>query len=413
MKARSRIYWRERGGERRAYADFRDMGGGREALIAEGDTRATTDPVIAETLVAARLAELQERKRDRVLTGIQERASLKTFVAHHLVQKAKAGKVTETHLANSERILRLAIEHFGDERDLASIGVGDVQGWVNALSARAGRRGGRLSAGSLHEYLSVLSNVYKRAQSEGRVTPGFNPVAAMMDKPTSKPEEARWLEVHDAALLLESARMYTSERKDRGLPFIHALLATYLLTGGRETEVLGLEVQDINFERRTVTFRPNEWRRLKTRTSHRSVQLWPQLERILRDYLRESGRVGGLLFPSPRLNDDTGANVMVTDFRWALDAIAERVGWKAGEIRSKMFRHTYTAARLQTLDNSAPVSIYTVGRELGHGGEALVKRVYGHLGEVRHRAEVVEFRVEQHKKKLGTKLQLLRAAQSA
>jgi len=51
-----------------------------------------------------------------------------------------------------------------------------------------------------------------------------------------------------------------------------------------------------------------------------------------------------------------------------------------------MFRHTYCATRLQTLDQGAPVSLYTVGKELGHGGDSLVRRVYGHLGEVRHRA---------------------------
>lgn len=53
-------------------------------------------------------------------------------------------------------------------------------------------------------------------------------------------------------------------------------------------------------------------------------------------------------------------------------------------------------ARLQTLDRGAPVSLFTVGRELGHGGDSLVRRVYGHLGDVRHRAEMVEYRVEQH-----------------
>jgi integrase len=57
-----------------------------------------------------------------------------------------------------------------------------------------------------------------------------------------------------------------------------------------------------------------------------------------------------------------------------------RAGWQPGEIRSKMFRHTYCAARLQTLDQGAPVSAYTVAKELGHGGESMVRRVYGHLG---------------------------------
>lgn len=98
---------------------------------------------------------------------------------------------------------------------------------------------------------------------------------------------------------------------------------------------------------------------------------------------------------------------MLTDFLKLLDALATRAGWKAGEIRSKMFRHTYTAARLQTLDQGAPVSVYTVAKELGHGGEAMVRRVYGHLGQVRHRAKVVEYRVSQHWKVLKDRLAAL------
>lgn len=403
-KARSRIYWREQGGERRAYGDFRDLGGSREALIAPGDRRATSDAVIAEKLVADRLAELQEAKRSHALTGIKRRVGLREFVAHHLVQKAKSGRFSETWLAETQRMLEVAISHFGAARDLASIGVVDVQEWANTLAAQRKGRGGRmLGAGSVHHYLAVVSNLYRRAQSESCVPPGFNPVSAMMDKPTGKPQEARWLEVHDAALLLESGRLYAPERSETAMTFMYPLIATYLLTGGRESEVLGLEVQDVNFERRTVTFRPNRWRRLKTRTSHRTVPLWPQLETILRDYVLSAARVGGLLFPAPRPEGG-----MVNDFRRALDIIAERAGWKPGEVRSKMFRHTYCAARLQTLDHGAAVSVFTVARELGHGGDALVKRVYGHLGEVRHRSEVVEYRVEQHGRALGKRLELLR-----
>lgn len=46
-----RIYWRDQGGERRAYADFRDyadVGGGREALTPKREKRATTDPDVAQ-----------------------------------------------------------------------------------------------------------------------------------------------------------------------------------------------------------------------------------------------------------------------------------------------------------------------------------------------------------------------------
>ncbi len=54
------------------------------------------------------------------------------------------------------------------------------------------------------------------------------------------------------------------------------------------------------------------------------------------------------------------------------------------------------------------MSTYTVGREMGHGGEAMVRRVYGHLGQVRHRSEAVEYRIEQHAAKLGGRLEALR-----
>ena len=64
------------------------------------------------------------------------------------------------------------------------------------------------------------------------------------------------------------------------------MLATVLLTGGRRAEVLGLKVADISFDHRTVRFRRNSSRgRLKTRTSQRTVPLWPQLEEILRPYV--------------------------------------------------------------------------------------------------------------------------------
>ena len=101
---------------------------------------------------------------------------------------------------------------------------------------------------------------------------------------------------------------------------------------------------------------------------------------------------------------------MLTDLRKLLDAAGTRAGWQPGDIRSKILRHTYTAARLQTLDEGAPVSVYTVAKELGHGGEAMVRRVYGHLGQMRHRANVVEYRVEQHRNALAERLTALRLA---
>lgn len=407
----SRIYWRDRGGSKRAWADFRDfagVGGRREALVPRGETLATTDPDVAAELLASRLRELEglrtRRTRGRVLLGIEREAMLGPFAERHLVEKRKAGAVTTRWLCQAELHLERAVDYLGAGRTLHTLRVSEVRGWIEYLRTLETKRG-PLSDGTIRKHLNSLSNLYRRAQADGAVTPGYNPVAALLDKPKEGRREARWLEVSDAALFLESARTWRPDGDAHACPFAHALVASFLLTGGRKSEVLGLELEDLSFDRRTVTFRPNAHRRLKTRSAHRTVPLWPQLEEILRRHVfASSGPREGLLFPSVRTGE------RIHDTRKALDAIAKRASWKAGEIRTRIFRHTYCAARIQTLDRGAPVSPWTVAREMGHGGRSLVDRVYGHLGEVRHRTEVVEYRVEQHGDQLAERLATLRAA---
>ena len=78
-----------------------------------------------------------------------------------------------------------------------------------------------------------------------------------------------------------------------------------------------------------------------------------------------------------------------------------------------MFRHTYCAARLQTLDGGAPVAVYSVSRELGHSSTAMVERVHSHMGTIRNRSEQVEYRVEQHAERLGDPLTALGCSKAA
>lgn len=397
-RSRSRITWRKQGGVPRAYGDFRHLGGGREALCLPGTKRGVTDPELAEALFEKRTAALREA-RLRGAAGLPQPATLAAFAAEHLMAKAKGGKSTEAWLVQCERHLKRAVAEFGADRELSTITTAEVRHWVGRLAAEG------LSGSSQRHVIFTLSNLFRRAQSESRVLPGYNPVAALLEKPSARREEARWLEVHQGALLLEAARCYRPTRADLGMPFAYPLIAAFLLTGGRRAEVLGLEVDDVSFDRKTVTFRENQWRRLKTAGSHRVVPLWPQFEQILRPCVFGERPPARLLFPSFR----TGAETMLTDVRKLLDAVAVRAGWKAGELTPKIFRHTYASARLQTLDRGAPVSVFTVSRELGHGSEALVKRIYGHLGTVRHRARAVEYRVGQHQKLLKEQLAALRS----
>src|SRR3989442_9360892 len=284
-RSRSRIIWRKQGGVPHAYGDFRHLGGGREALCLPGTKRGVTEADLAEALFEKRSAALREA-RLRGAAGLPQPAALAAFAAEHLMAKAKGGKSTEAWLVQCERHLRRAVSEFGAERELSTITTADVRQWVGRLAAEG------LSGSSQRHVIFTLSNLYRRAQSEGRVTPGYNPVPAQLEKPSARREEARWLEVHQGALLLEAARRYRPTRADLGMSFAYPLIAAFLLTGGRRAEVLGLEVDDMSFDRKTVTFRENQWRRLKNPGPHRGGAPWAQRAQILPTHVFGAGRAG-------------------------------------------------------------------------------------------------------------------------
>jgi len=71
-----------------------------------------------------------------------------------------------------------------------------------------------------------------------------------------------------------------------------------------------------------------------------------------------------------------------------------------------MLRHTYTSARIQTCDPGRPIALYTVARELGHKSTDMLEDRYAHEHDRTEEGgtELVEFRVEHHKKELADRL---------
>ena len=410
----ARVYQRGR----RYWGDFRDLGGGQEALVPEGATRATLDVDVAAELATRRVKELETRKRNKVLLGVDRQSGLADYAGRHLELKAKGNEAVHSWMVQTQRHLRLAVEFFGSDIDLAAISPEDVTRWVEHLRTQDNGRGGTLGETSVRKHINSLSNLYRRAKSERYVT--SNPVGDLYSKPAETKGEAAYLLPEEAALLLEAARTYRAPieptRQDHGgaisakpNPHIHPILATFLLTGGRKSEVLGLEVDDVSLRLGKIYFRSNGWRRMKTRGSKRSVPLWPQLREILEPYFlarAQEGTTGDLLFPSNR-GDGEG---MIRDLRKALDRVGDRAGFPEGHVRLHMLRHTYTAARIQTLDRGAPVSLYTVARELGHASTDMIEDRYGHLHDraVLGGSDEVAFRVEDHRDKLSDRLEAMR-----
>jgi integrase len=421
----------------RFYADVRDFRdvltdgerSGRLALKLPDQGLATTDRQIADVLFARLLEDLQARRMNKVTTGRAAPVLLEQYAAKYLVRRAKAKKVVPEYLAAVEVHLREAAAFFGGATSLEAIRPTDIARYVEHLATlRRGRRGPGgerplLSTATQRKYLNSLSSLYRYAISDGLLGKAGNPVAALVDKPTGDEHEARWLEVAEAALLLEACRTYRpfGARSEYAMSgeMLHALVAVFLLTGARAAEGYGLTVGDVSFERGRVTFRTHPHRRLKTRTSARSVPLWPQLREILIPYIAslQDQRTDALLFPAVR-----GGGMIRGIFR-LLDVAAGRVGWRPGEIRVKALRHTYCTTRLRCYNRilrrgpdaadtevQVPVSRDEVARELGHGGTSLVERVYGHLSESAWRGEYPEYRVENHRAELAPRLGLLRVA---
>ncbi len=412
----------------RWYGDFRGVGGGREPLAEPGSTWGTKDEEIAEVIFLKRLTELQDEKRGKLGAKRDRSTTLAELVQHHLLKKNAAGKTSYSHMRNLEQRLVAAIAHFGEGRDPRTIEPAEVGVWSKELA-----EDGTRTPGTVRHYLNALGGLYKRAQEGLWVDPGYNPVGAMMEKPTGHWRgEAAFMEVADAALYLEAARLVgAGDRLMPGLagnrvkaaPGWYAIIATFLLTGGRKSEVLGLDVEDVSFDRGEIHFRPNAHRGLKTQTSIRTVPLWPQLREILQGwmYSGETPRTSGLLFPS-------AADGMVDDIRKSLDTTARRCGVDGGKLRTRQFRHTYCSARLQTVQRILKpggdpndetsweyieVTKFQVQKEMGHGGSQLVDRIYGHAQKNPIRSDVVEYRVEQHQEVLGDRLRSIVANASA
>lgn len=374
--------WVSDGGRYADLRDFADVGGGLEALKAPRERYATTDEDEASQLLAKRLEQLEEARRGRRPDGREDRR-LAEYAKRHL--KLKEGNRRASSIRRNDVALRRVLAFFGEDVRLSEI---DVAGLTDSVGHRrrqpGNREGSKVSAQSILHELNALGNLYKRAVSEE--VADRNPVRLLSDKPTVRREEAAYLEGDEAARLLEAAAHLDKHPSGpRAIRFLHPVLAAFLYTGARAKEVFGMEVTDLDFKEELVHIRPNAWRNLKHHRHRRHVPLWPDLRAVLTGYVERCNRTEGLVFPSPN------GGGMLKDLRGSLAAALEHAEiTKAVTLHS--LRHTYTATRLQTLDHGAPVSVYTVMKELGHRSIGLIESTYGHLTSVRHRSAAVEYR---------------------
>jgi len=435
--ADARMYNRGTTERPRWYADFRDFkdcGGALQALVPRGAVSATADYAVAHAMAKNRLAELTavRRVRPSAVHGIR---TLYAFAVHHLERQASHGKAETQWLESAQLHLTRAVTFFGANTDLSTIDVAACTRYRDHLRAMPNGRGDVLATQTVQHHMNSLSVLFARAIAEQVIPPMPNPVSLIFDKLTSDAEETVWLEHAELSAVLRAARELAPARTDLACRFWFVLIACYVYTGLRESEALGLECDDVDLERLVIRVRRNRFRRLKTKQSTRSVPIFPQFAHILREYLSgPDAPRGRLLFPGALVD---GQERTLTDFRKLLDKLpvperlrrdrtalelekaeAERLEkiarWTDGRrgpkpletlaalqapiartvldpIRTKMLRHSWCTARLQTLVAGAPITIFQVAQEMGHVDVKQVTERYGHLGVINYRSEHVEF----------------------
>ena len=392
----SRIYWR--GG--RAWADFRDfadVGGRQEALVADGEPFATEDPDVAAKLVAERIEQLEGLRRQSGILGVKGGAQLAEYAGEHLIKKRQEG-TSPGHLEWSRGHLRVAIDYFGAGRELSSISTGEIAEWVRTLRKTPNGRGGTLSAATAIKYLNALSGPL-RSSRVGRVRVP-EPGSLALQKPTPERVEARYWDPEQVAALLEAARTQPADQVQGGREGAaqRSQARTRGSTRSWRPRRSRVPVRERSSASRSTTSRSGMAESSSGRTgggtsrpgpSNRDVPLW-----------RSSKRSSGVP-PGARASRRAWVPALpVTPAQRRANAGQRGQGarsnrGRAGIERPRLhaFRHSYTAARLQTLEHGAPVHIWQVARELGHQSTKQIETRYGHLARVTERTEVVEFRV--------------------
>jgi integrase len=299
--------------------------------------------------------------------------TLTGYLDRHGELKAGDGRARAETIARERQKLETVAEWWGDPRldVIASRHFNDLK---LKLAGRAPQ--------TVAHYLNAVSSLLQNAVSDGLLP--VNPARAVK-RPSVRRGEVPYLESAQGHQLLVAAAELDADPDYRGFRPLAPLIGTALLSGVRRAELFALQVGDVDFDAGFVHIRPNPYYpERKSRHAVRRVPLWPQLRGLLVPHVGQ--RASGLLF---HLSDGRP----LRQLRGALDRLFERaeITRPAGKAWH-LFRHTYTAMRLQTLDGGAPVALWTVTRELGHGSVTMIERTYGHLLDVRQRLPVVEYR---------------------
>ena len=244
------------------------------------------------------------------------------------------------------------------ERRLDEIRVDDILAVISNLR-KQGYSGTTIAA-----ILTPLSRLFTHAVRRGLIE--VNPVSKLdrSERPRVSRQERPVLNPEEIGRLLEAAT-----------PRYRTLLATAILSGLRQGELLGLHWRDVDFGKELIHVRSAlDRHRLdvppKTERAVRDVILMPALAQALRQHKQESAfnRADDYVFTTRLGTPEHAAHLGARALKPAL----ERAGIRP--VRWHDLRHTFASLLI-----AGGANITFVSRQLGHTSSQITLGVYAHL----------------------------------
>jgi integrase len=270
-----------------------------------------------------------------------------------------------TVVAYTRRLELHVLPRLGD-RPLDQIGVDDVATLVADL------RRGSYSGSTISCVLVPLSRLFGHAARHGLIE--VNPITKLdrTERPRTERRERPVLSRDEIGRLLEAAD-----------PGYRTLLATAILSGLRQGELLGLHWDDVDFDRQVIHVRralDRQRREAPPKTTYglREVVLIPALAQALEQH-RDGSRFQG---PDDYVfTTRVGTPLHWRNISWrALKPALKKAGIQP--LRWHDLRHTFASLLI-----AGGANITFVSRQLGHSSSQITLSVYAHLLDREQQAE--------------------------
>lgn len=279
-------------------------------------------------------------------------ATLNAFAERWKLEILAQHKPSSRHAAQSH--LKVHILPELGEMNLDQIGRESQQVFATRLSTKVSRK-------TVVNVLGTLSSMLNKAKEWGYVceTVEFDKLAL---PEASIAAAARFFSADDARRIIEA----TPE------PF-STMFGTLAMTGIRAGELLGLQVDDLDFERRLIFIRRSAWygriQTLKSRASQGALPMPAPLAEMLVSFLKTWKPNALRLLFANQIGRPMSANKVVQRKLWPiLDALKiPRCGLHA-------FRHTHSSL---LVEGGAPVSVAQA--QLRHADPRITLGIYSHV----------------------------------